>query len=129
MKGLFSVATGIGVIFCALAANHQSGLTKPAASWTPLTKQSAARLAGLGKQLVQQKGCNTCHGADLQGKPHFAPGLRARGPMRHYNTQTFARLMASGITDDGGKVKKPMPVYHLKAHDSLALYTYLKTLK
>ena len=31
--------------------------------------------------------------------------------------------------EEGHKVKPPMPVYHLKAADSAALYAYLKTLK
>jgi len=37
--------------------------------------------------------------------------------------------MDTGVTEDGGKVKRPMPVYHMKAADSAALYAYLKTLK
>ncbi len=37
--------------------------------------------------------------------------------------------MNTGVTNDGGMVKKPMPVYHLKAADSAALYAYFKTLK
>lgn len=129
MKTFNKIATVAGVVVCAMAINHEMGQVKAATKWIPFSTQSAAQLAALGKKISQQKGCNSCHGADYKGKPNFSPSLRATGVMRKYNTKTFARLMAVGLTEDGEKVKKPMPVYRMKAADSNALYAFLKTLK
>lgn len=115
-----------------LVATYQMGLSKAPAKTSAKTSHAAAvspALIAKGKQLVQQKRCNTCHGADLNGKPKFAPSLHASGSLKEYNPQTWARVMDTGVTEDGGKVKRPMPVYHMKAPDSAALYAYLKTLK
>ena len=129
MKAAHGIWVGLGVVFCGLATNHQIAATREAAKMQPLDAKATAQLVARGKQIVSQKGCNTCHGAALQGKPNFAPGLRQKGVMRHYKDATFARLMAVGLTEDGEKVQKPMPVYHMNARDSAALYAYLKTQK
>lgn len=119
----------LSALFCGLALNHQVAATREAATMRPLDAKATAKLVALGKTLISQKGCNTCHGANLQGKPKFAPGLRTKGVMKLYTQATFARLMAVGLTEDGEKVKKPMPIYKMKASDSNALYAYLKTQK
>ena len=79
--------------------------------------------------LIASLRCNTCHGADLKGKKGFSPSLHPTGPIRHYNSATWARLLDTGVTDDGKKVEKPMPVFHLSKTKSAAIYAYLKTLK
>lgn len=89
-----------------------------------------AAMAAHGKTLAVAKKCNTCHGANLGGTGKFAPSLRADSRVvKEYNPKTWARVMDTGITEDGGKVKPPMPVYHLSAKDSAALWAYVKTLK
>ena len=107
-----------------------AAMTSPAA---PVTVGHApkftAAIMSRAKGVITSKGCNTCHGADLAGKPHFAPSLHASGVLREYNVTTFARVMDTGVTNDGGHVRPPMPVYHLKTADSVPLYGYLKTLK
>ena len=80
-----------------------------------------------GKALIASKGCDSCHSSNLAGKKGFSPSIRATGITRKYNTVTWARMMNTGVTEDGGHVKAPMPVYHMAAKDSLALYAYLKT--
>lgn len=129
MRRVAVIGTSLAVIACALAVNHQVALTKDAQKMQPVNGQAAAQLASEGKRIVQQKGCNGCHGANLSGKKGFSPSIRRGGVLDQYNSKTFARLMDVGITEDGGKVEKPMPVYHLKAHQSAAIYAYLKTLK
>lgn len=88
----------------------------------------AAQIAH-GKALVAGSGCAKCHGATLAGRKGFAPSLHASGVLKEYNAATFARVMDTGVTNDGGHVQKPMPVYHLKNADGTAMYAYLKTLK
>lgn len=82
-----------------------------------------------GKALVGGNGCASCHGANLAGRKGFSPSLHTTGVLKEYNAATFARVMNTGETNDGGYVKKPMPVYHLKSADGTAIYAYLKTLK
>lgn len=133
MKMIHKMTTFLGVAVCGLVLNHQMAQTKEATpqatSWQLLDAKSSAQLVARGKKIMLQKGCNTCHGAQLQGKPKFAPSLHTKGIMRKFNQKTFARLMAVGLDEDGEKVKKPMPVYKMKAADSNALYAYLKTVK
>ncbi len=129
MKTMHVVGMSLGVVLCGLALNHQSASTKEDASFRFLDAKATAQLVARGKVLVPQKGCNTCHGAQLQGRPKFAPGLKTSGIMKKYNAKTFARLMDIGLTEDGERVKKPMPVYKMKPADSNALYAYLKTVK
>jgi hypothetical protein len=64
-----------------------------------------------GKMLVSQYRCNGCHGANLAGRPRFSPSLHANASLKHYTSATFTRLLLTGVTDDGGHVRPPMPVY------------------
>lgn len=109
----------------ALAGFVPAALAKKPA---PMAAGGAA-LVAKGKTLAAAKQCNTCHNADYAGKKGFSPSLHASGVLKEYNPKTWARVMDTGVTPDGGKVKPPMPVYHLKAADSGAMYAYFKTLK
>lgn len=129
MRTMCVVGTCLSIIAAGLLANQQVAWTKTDATLRPLDAKATAKLVAQGKQLSQQKGCNGCHGANLEGKPKFSPSLRSNGVLKEYNPKTWARVMDVGITEDGKKVKKPMPVYHLKAQESAALYAYYKTLK
>ena len=64
-----------------------------------------------GKMLVSQYRCNGCHGANLAGRPAFSPSLHANASLKPYTSATFTRLLLTGVTDDGGHVRPPMPVY------------------
>ena len=99
-------------------------LKKPA----PKAMFTAAQIAH-GKALSEEKSCNSCHGATYAGKPGFSPSIRADGHTKTYNAKTFARMLDTGVTDDGGMVRKPMPVYHLPAKDGTDVYAFLTTLK
>jgi mono/diheme cytochrome c family protein len=92
-------------------------------------KASASTLVAKGHALAVAKHCNTCHAANFKGKPGFSPSLTSTGVLKEYNPKTWDRVMNTGITNDGKPVKKPMPVYHLSAADSNALWAYFKTLK
>lgn len=108
------------------------GLVPAALAKKPMPKpmkNSSAAMVSKGKALAESKRCNTCHSADYTGKKGFSPSLHASGVLREYDAKAWARVMDTGVTNDGGVVKKPMPVYHLKAADSSALYAYFKTLK
>lgn len=129
MKTIHATKTCLGVAVIGLLASHQTASTKTAATMRPLDAKATAKLEAQGKQISDQKGCNTCHGANLAGKPKFSPSLRSNGVLKEYNLKTWARVMDVGINEHGEKVKKPMPIYRMKASDSAALYAYFKTLK
>lgn len=93
----------------------------------PSAEETAA-LVAQGKTLATAKNCNGCHGADLSGKAGGPPSLHVSGITSKYNAQTWARMLDTGDTHDGGKVHPPMPVYHLSAADSAALWAYVNTL-
>ena len=90
---------------------------------------SAAQIAH-GKAVAESSGCNGCHAATYAGKPKFSPSIRANGITAKYTSAKFVRLMKTGMTEDGGHVMKPMPVYaQMPAKDSAALYAFLKSQK
>lgn len=97
------------------------------------TKKPMAGAAGQiahGKAVAESNGCYSCHSATYGGKNGFSPSIRATGITKKYTAVTFTRLMHTGITDDGGHVQKPMPVYkEMATKDSTALYAFLKSLK
>jgi mono/diheme cytochrome c family protein len=119
---LLSLTLALGLAVTAAAVSRGAA---------PKPKSPAALPAQIahGKALVAGDRCANCHGANLAGRQGFAPSLHASGVLQEYNASTFARVMNTGITNDGGHVRKPMPVYHLKNADSTAMYAYLKALK
>lgn len=124
MRTIVSVITSCILVTTIAAASFSATKVHKSAG-----KTSKASLIAKGKKLAETKGCVKCHGANLKGKPKMSPGITASGELKHYNAKTFAVVMDNGTTEDGGKVKPPMPVYHMSKADSNALYTYLKTLK
>lgn len=117
----------LGLATClALGGLVPAALAKKAA---PKPAAASAATVSKGKTLAAAKRCNSCHGGDYAGKQGFSPSLKTAGVLREYNPMTWARVMDTGVTNDGGHVKAPMPVYHLKAADSGAMYAYFKTLK
>lgn len=93
-----------------------------------MVKPTAAVLAQ-GKALTAKDKCTGCHAPDLNGKQGFSPSLHTSGVLHEYTPKTWAVVMDTGKTNDGGMVKQPMPVYHMPVKDSTAIYYYLKTLK
>lgn len=118
---LLTLSLGIGITLAATVSPAAVKTVHPGA-------KGNASLAH-GKALAASLRCNTCHGADYAGKKGFSPSLHASGIMKEYNAKTWARVMNTGVTNDNGHVKAPMPVYHLKPSDSGALFAYFKTLK
>ncbi len=115
---------------CAILAGTGVSPAAPKMPKKPAVKVmfTAAQIAH-GKLLSESKGCNSCHGATYSGKKGFSPSIRANGVTHEYNVKTFARVMNTGVTEDGGHVKNPMPVYHLPAKDGTDIYAFLTTLK
>ena len=115
---------------CAVLAGTGVSPAAPKMPKKPAAKVmfTAAQIAH-GKALTEAKSCNTCHGATYAGKPGFSPSIRANGHTKTYNAKTFARMLDTGVTDDGGMVRKPMPVYHLPTKDGTDVYAFLTTLK
>ena len=113
---------------CAVFASIQ---TSPAAPVHTLKKPSAstAALIAAGKGIAESSGCNGCHSATYAGKKGFSPSIRANGVTKQYKLATFERVMNTGVTEDGGHVEKPMPVYHMDAKKSAPLYAFLTSLK
>lgn len=123
--GALTLAFGLCVTFAAI---HTSPAAAPKAMKKP--KASSAPQIAHGKAVAESNGCNGCHGASYAGKPHFSPSIRATGETKHYTSATFVRLMHTGITNDGGHVHKPMPVYpKMATADATGLYAFLKTQK
>ena len=113
---------------CAVFASIQ---TSPAAPVHTLKKPSASTTAliAAGKGIAESNGCNGCHSATYAGKKGFSPSIRANGVTKQYKLATFERVMNTGVTEDGGHVEKPMPVYHMDAKKSAPLYAFLTSLK
>ena len=82
-----------------------------------------------GKSVAESNGCSSCHSASYAGKKGFSPSIRSTGVTKKYTLATWVRVMNTGVTEDGGHVEKPMPVYHLSAKDSAPLYAFMKSLK
>lgn len=113
---------------CAVFAGIQ---TLPAAPVHTLKKPSASNTAliAAGKGIAESSGCNGCHSATYAGKKGFSPSIRANGVTKQYKLATFERVMNTGVTEDGGHVEKPMPVYHMTTKKSAPLYAFLTSLK
>ena len=105
--------------------------TSPAAPPKAAKKPAASPAAQIaaGKALAESSGCNGCHSATYAGKQGFSPSIRANGVTKKYTLATWERVMDTGVTEDGGHVNKPMPVYHMPAAKSAPLYAFLKSQK
>jgi cytochrome c551/c552 len=119
--GLCAALTGIHTIPAAFGKTAAKTMKKPAAS-------GAAQIA-LGKGIAEENGCNSCHAATYAGKKGFSPSIRANGITAKYTLAHWERVMNTGVTEDGGHVNKPMPVYHMPAAKSAPLYAFVKSLK
>jgi len=114
-----------------LAGIHTSPAAPPQAMKKATKKPAASPAAQIaaGKAISEQNGCNSCHAATYAGKPGFSPSIRADGITSKYTLATWEGVMDTGVTEDGGHVKKPMPVYHMPAAKSAPLYAFLKSQK
>ena len=116
-------ATGIGTVAIAKTYHRE----KP--HQHTVMASASASLIKKGMLISEKDGCNKCHAATYKGKPGFSPNITSTGEIKHYSEAKFARMMLNGTTDDGGKVRPPMPVYKANAAESKALYLFLKTKK
>ena len=110
-----------------LAGIHTSPAAPPKATKKPAASPAAQIAAG--KVVAESNGCNSCHSATYAGKHGFSPSIRAGGVTKQYTLVTWERMMDTGVTEDGGHVKKPMPVYHMPAAKSAPLFAFLKSQK
>ena len=114
---------------CAAIAGIQTSPAAPVHAMKHPAAGSSAALITAGKGIAENNGCNSCHGADYAGKKGFSPSIRSNGILKQYKLTTFERVMNTGITEDGGHVQKPMPVYHMDAKKSAPLYAFLESQK
>ena len=119
--GLCAALTGIHTSPAAFGKTTAKPSKKPAAS-------SAAQIAQ-GKAISEENGCGSCHTATYAGKKGFSPSIRANGVTQKYTLVNWERMMNTGVTEDGGHVNKPMPIYHMPAAKSAPLYAFFKSLK
>ena len=106
-----------------LYAGHASEAAKP----KPV---AATASVAQGKALTAKYRCTGCHNAQLQGRPGFSPSIRLTGAMHDYTKAQFVTLMHTGMKNDGGHVRKPMPVYAaMPAGEATSIFAYLHTLK
>lgn len=117
---LLSLSLVVASAGLSATATAAAGKKKPAAS--------SAALISQGKVLASQYHCNGCHGADFKGKPGRTPDITQTGQLKNYNATTLAALLSTGVEHDG-KHLQHMPVMHLPASKSRAIYAYLKTVK
>lgn len=122
--GALTLAFGLCVT---LAAIHTSPAAAPKAA---KPAPSSAAMIAHGKAVAESNGCNGCHTPTYAGKKGFSPSIRATGVTRKYTSAKFVRLIHTGITEDGGHVRRPMPVYaKMPTKDSAALYAFLMAQK
>ncbi len=121
-----ALSTALGV--CAVFAATQSSPAAPVHTIKKPTVGNASVIAE-GKGIAENNGCNSCHGATYAGKKGFSPSIRSNGILKQYKLATFERVMNTGVTEDGGHVNKPMPVYHMPTSKSAPLYAFLVSLK
>lgn len=111
-----------------LVGIQTSPAAPPKAAKKPAAAAPSAMIAS-GKALAESNGCNGCHAATYVGKKGFSPSIRADGVTKQYKLATWERVMNTGVTEDGGHVNKPMPVYHMPPAKSAPLYAFLTSLK
>ena len=114
---------------CAVIAGIQTSPAAPVHALKHPAAGGSAALIAAGKGVAENNGCNSCHGADYAGKKGFSPSIRSNGILKQYKLATFERVMNTGVTEDGGHVQKPMPVYHMDAKKSAPLYAFLESQK
>ena len=113
-----------------LAGIQNSPAAPPKAAKKPAASPAAQIAAGKAVAENSTYGCNGCHLATYAGKQGFSPSIRANGVTKQYTLATWKRMMATGVTEDGGHVRKPMRAYpEMTAKDSTALYVFLKSQK
>ena len=129
-KTLISIAALTAALgLCVALAGIQTSPAAPVHAMKRPAAGGSAALVTAGKGVAETNGCNSCHGADYAGKKGFSPSIRANGITKQYKLATFERVLNTGITEDGGHVQKPMPVYHMPAKQSAPLYAFLESLK
>lgn len=126
LKSAAALTAAFGL--CTILAATQTSPAAPVHSTKKPGIPSAA-LISQGKTISESNGCNSCHGATYTGKPGFSPSIRANGVTKEYTLATWERVMNSGVTNDGGHVRRPMPVYHMPPAKSAPLYAFLKSQK
>jgi len=114
---------------CATVAGIQTSPAAPVHALKHPAVGGNTALIAQGKGIAESNGCNGCHSATYAGKKGFSPSIRANGVTKQYKLATFERVMNTGVTEDGGHVEKPMPVYHMDAKKSAPLYAFLTSLK
>ena len=114
---------------CAAFAGIQNSPAAPIHVMKHPAAGSSAALVAAGKGIAENNGCNGCHSATYAGKQGFSPSIRSNGVLKQYKLATFERVMNTGVTEDGGHVQRPMPVYHMDAKKSAPLYAFLESLK
>ena len=127
LKSAAALTAALGL--CAVFAGVQTSPAAPVHAMKHPAAGGSAALVTAGKGVAENNGCNSCHGADYAGKKGFSPSIRANGVTKQYKLATFERVMNTGITEDGGHVQKPMPVYHMDAKKSAPLYAFLESQK
>ena len=127
LKPVAALTAALGL--CAVLAGVQTSPAAPVHAMKHPAAGSSTALVTAGKGIAENNGCNSCHGADYAGKKGFSPSIRSNGILKKYTQATFERVMNTGVTEDGGHVKKPMPVYHMDAKKSVPLYAFLESLK
>ncbi len=127
LKSTVALTAAFGL--CAAFAGLQTSPAAPVHAMKHPAATGSAALVAAGKGVAENNGCNSCHGADYAGKKGFSPSIHANGILKQYKLATFERVMNTGVTEDGGHVEKPMPVYHMDAKKSAPLYAFLESLK
>lgn len=127
LKPAAALTAALGL--CAALVGIQTSPAAPIHAMKRPAAGGSAALVAAGKGVAENNGCNSCHGADYAGKKGFSPSIRANGVTKQYKLATFERVLNTGVTEDGGHVQRPMPVYHMDAKKSAPLYAFLESQK
>lgn len=128
MRMTSTAALTLAFGLCVTLAGTQTSPAAPPKAMKHPAAASAAQIVA-GKAIAESNGCSSCHSATYAGKKGFSPSIRANGVTHQYTLTTWERMMNTGVTEDGGHVNKPMPVYHMPAAKSAPLYAFLTSLK
>jgi len=99
---------------------------RSAAAYYGLTPDVVARAQGG----LRSYGCMQCHGATLQGQKKngkaWSPTLSFLGPVGHYSSAQFVKLMHTGKKPNGKRVAQSGHVFaKMPTQAATSIYSYL----